>query len=151
MARREQFDMGFARQAQAFTDQTNAVGGGTIHPTSLGIPQIGETGWMVGGHPDSSGKRIPERTVSAPLSAHEAASHIVKTAIATGGDKTGYAGSWVNDEGKIALDASTRVDGRRAARRLGNQRNEDAIFGLQNATTTNVRVGRAKARAAKGA
>jgi len=151
MARREQFDMGFARQAGAFADQTNAIGGATIHPTSLEIPQIGEPGWMVGGHPDANGKRIPERTVSAPLSRHEAASHIVKTAIATNGDKTGYAGSWKNDAGKIALDASTRVDGRRSARREGNNRNEDAIFGLQNGTTTTLRVGRAKARAAKGA
>jgi len=136
-------------QVAQFTDQNNSdAGGASIHPTSLNIPQIGEHGWMVGGHPDTAGNRIPETYASSPMTAVEAAAHIKRVAGLTGGDPDGFAGSWV-DEGRTVLDASTRIRTRKDAVTEGDARGEDSIFGFRHGTTVRLKAGRAKDRAAR--
>ena len=135
-------------QAAQFTDQTNSdVGGASIHPTSLNIPQIGEHGWMVGGHPDAAGKPIPETYASTPMTREQASAHIQRIAGLTGGAPDGFAGSWV-DGGRTVLDASTRIRTRKAAVAEGDARGEDSIFGFRHGTTVRLKAGRAKDRAA---
>jgi len=136
-------------QTALFTDQTNSdAGGASIHPTSLNIPQIGEHGWMVGGHPDTAGNRIKETYASTPMTGAEAAAHIKRVAGLTGGSPDGFAGTWV-DGGRTVLDASTRIRTRKAAIAEGDARGEDSTFGLRHGTTVRLKAGRAKDRAAR--
>jgi len=136
-------------QTAQFTDQTNSeAGGASIHPTSLNIPQIGEHGWMVGGHPDTAGNPIPETYASTPMTREQASAHIKRIAGLTGGAPDGFAGSWV-DGGRTVLDASTRIRTRKAAIAEGDARGEDSTFGLRHGTTVRLKAGRAKDRAAK--
>lgn len=151
--RRAHFDSAFISAAHAFSEATNAHGGSSIQPVTFHIPEVGgrDTGWMVGGHPDTTGKRIPETWVGKQLKPYEAAAHMAKTAILTAADPQAYAGSWAdpNNDGRIVLDASTRVGGRREARTLGNARNEDAMFGLQHGTDRTLKAGQRKAKRKK--
>ena len=136
-------------QVAQFTDQNNSdAGGASIHPTSLNIPQIGEHGWMVGGHPDTAGNRIPETYASSPMTREQASAHIKRVAGLTGGAPDGFAGSWV-DGGRTVLDASTRIRTRKAAVAEGDARGEDSTFGLRHGTTVRLKAGRAKDRAAR--
>lgn len=148
MSSKGSLNFGSRLQTAQFTDQTNSdAGGASIHPTSLNIPQIGEHGWMVGGHPDAQGRPIPETYASSPMTNEQAAAHIKRVAGLTGGAPDGYAGSWV-DGGRTVLDASTRVRTRKAAVSLGDDRGEDSTFGLRHGTTVRLKAGRAKDRAA---
>lgn len=106
---------------------------------------------MVGGASDTAGNQIPGHVVEGKFTPAVAASHIVKTALQTGGDHDLYAGSWKDDNGAVVTDASERVRKHDKAARLGDARGEDAVFGLQRGNTVVLKAGLAKRQAKKKA
>jgi len=137
--------------AQKLAADTEAYGGSSVHPTTLSFPQVGRSkGYMVGGANDYSGNRIAGHVVAGEFSATKAGVHIIRTANQTKGRKDIYAGAWKDDNGAVVTDASTRIRQHDKAVRLGDDRGEDAIFGLQKGNEILLKAGKAK-KAAKAA
>jgi hypothetical protein len=132
----EHFDTSGIKKAQDFVDHTKENEGASIDAYTGRYAQVGtDHGWMVGGHPDSTtGKQLPGRKLKGvtEIPLHEAHAHIVKAALlGTPGDRQ-FVGSWDDRHGNIALDNSTQIDKMAKARKKGNERGQEGIFGLQH-------------------
>jgi hypothetical protein len=146
--------LSFPKAADRMSADTEQWGGSSVHPTRLNFPEVGSAskpsrskGYMVGNANDTAGHRIAGHVVQGDFSPAVAASHIVKTALQTGGDHDIYAGSWKDDNGAVVTDASERVRQHDRAARMGDERGEDAIFGLQKGNTVILKAGLAKRQA----
>lgn len=126
--------------ALTFAHQTNEIAGdgsqgASLNPKNGRLLRAGEhDAWMVGGHPDARGVRIPEEAIPGRhLNFLQALNHVHKVASETRSQPgTVAAGSWYSAEkDHIALDASTSVPRKRDAVRLMEGRDEDATFNLK--------------------
>jgi len=121
--------------SKQFVAATAENQGASMEVATGRLAEVGKDhGWMVGGHPDvSTGKQIPGRKVRGDiLPLHEAHSHLIKAMISGAHEQKGYVGSWDDHKGNITLDTVSHVDKMSDARALGNQRGQEAIFGLQH-------------------
>lgn len=133
----------FPHAAQRFADEVNA-GGSSVHPVTRQFLEAGQPGYMVGGSRDvHSGERVPEVSHNGPITPVQAAAHMVRTAIASGGSQSVYAGGW-HEKGNSVLDASDRFEDKAAADREAIHRGEREVYDAGSGTAYDPRKSRVK-------
>lgn len=130
----------FPQDAERFAHEVNN-GGTSYSLLSHQFMVVGKDhGYMIGGHPSArTGARLPEVIIHRPeMTAAEAGSHVVKTALNTSsngsGDPTAYVGGWnekTEHGGRVVLDASTRETNKAKALQIGRARKERALFDVK--------------------
>ncbi len=125
----------FINAAHRFAHEVNENGGSTVHPVTHQFLQPGtDRGYMVGGALKAVPETKPNGAVGGDegkLRGYQAASHMVKTAIHSGGARDVYAGGWKDDAERPTLDSSNRFSNKRSADRVAIKRNEDEVFNLK--------------------
>lgn len=122
-------------QLGAFVAHTRANGGASMSPRTGNILQPGTEAYMVGGHPDKSGERIPSKIVPA---SDFSASHVRDYIDSVGStmnpvDRSARIGAWHNtDDGNVYLDVSSHMLDKDSAVNAGRSRNEISIWDNKN-------------------
>lgn len=118
-------------QLGAFVAHTRANGGASMSPRTGTILPEGHEAYMVGGHPDKAGNRIPSKIVPA----HEFNEGHVRDyassvrSLVDPVDRSARIGAWHNTEdGNVYMDVSSHMLERDAAVKAGHERNEISIW-----------------------
>lgn len=118
--------------AQQFVNRVNKTGGATMDLRSGKLVQPGKRGYMVGGESDTSGNRIPTRTIpEAEFGEHHVHAAVQALQALTGGRGRVNLGAW-KDNGNVELDASSRTRRQGEAVRKGRARGEKEIWDNKN-------------------
>ena len=89
-------------------------------------------GYSVGGAPDSKGARVPEQDhLRGAMTPNQYQAHRDRVRHATTAGNV-MAGTWRRDDGANVTDASNNIPDLDDAKRIGSERNEDAIYDVAN-------------------
>jgi hypothetical protein len=118
-------------QLGAFVAHTRANGGASMSPRTGTILPEGHEAYMVGGHPDKSGNRIPSKIVPADEFGEEHVRDYAASArnVIDPVDRSARIGSWHNtDDGNVYLDVSSHMLDPHSAVKAGRERNEISVW-----------------------